>query len=58
LLINNLADAPMTDSDEKPTINISAQRARQGITLGVMRYVLGVSLVLAIVAMGAVWFLN
>jgi len=48
----------MTDSDEKPTINISAQRARQGITLGVMRYVLGVSLVLAIVAMGAVWFLN
>ena len=36
---------------------ITATEARQGVTLGVMRYVLGVSLVLAVLVMIAAYLL-
>jgi len=46
------------DEARKPMVSPAAETAavRQGVTLGVMRYVLGISLVLVIVALGAAWF--
>ena len=40
------------DPDE---IHVSAEDARGGSTPGIMRYVLGISLILAILALTAIW---
>lgn len=40
---------------EGEEIHVDTEEARGGATLGVMRYVLGISLVLAIAALSALW---
>ncbi len=38
--------------------NVPTGRARQGVTFGRMRYVLGIGLALVIIAFATIWFLN
>lgn len=42
------------DQKDEPT-RISTDDARAGETIGTMRYVLGISLALAVIAMSVVW---
>lgn len=48
--------------DETPSSrklqNLSPARARQAVSLGRMRYVLGIGLALVIIAFAIIWFLN
>ncbi|CAH0141349.1 hypothetical protein ROS9278_00489 [Roseomonas sp. CECT 9278] len=49
----------MAQHETRPPMTPRARETtavRQGVTLGVMRYVLLVSLVLAIAALGGLWF--
>jgi hypothetical protein len=48
-------DQRSDDVQPGPGAHLSTTEARQGVTLGTMRYVLGVSVVLAIVALIAVF---
>lgn len=45
----------MTDKDE--TIRIEDDDARAGETTGVMRWVLGIGLLIAVIAMSVVWII-
>lgn len=45
----------MTDKDE--AIHIEDDDARAASTPGIMRYILGISLLLAVIAMSAVWII-
>lgn len=42
-------------STQNPEVHIDKTDARAGSTPGVVRYVLGIGIVLAIVALGAIW---
>ncbi|HVA12058.1 MAG TPA: hypothetical protein VNF99_02295 [Stellaceae bacterium] len=46
-----------SEDDMEPAIEVSETQAKQGVTLGRMRYVLAISLALAVVAMVLVFIL-
>lgn len=43
--------------DEDKTIHIEDDDARAASTPGILRYILGISLLLAVIAMSAVWII-
>jgi hypothetical protein len=53
--MDDRTNPPVTESGTDHPV-ISADRARQAVKVGTMRYVLGISLGLAIVAVGVVYF--
>jgi hypothetical protein len=47
---------PCDHEDHDMTKDMEPNEARQGRKTGVVRYVLGISTVLAVIAMAAIWF--
>jgi len=47
-----------TIKDEEHPSDLTANDARQGVTFGTMRYVLGISIALVVVAFFAIWLSN
>lgn len=52
--MDDKANSPRPESETDHTV-ISGTRARQAVKIGTMRYVLGISLALAIVVLGVVY---